>query len=189
MNIGVGDTEMAALRLPSDILEGHLKGDGHPYSPGQGRESEERQHLLLDVDMDHLITKVIFDIIHAHKLYTTNSNRIFMLLSVHYYLKGRRTPSPRHHRRAFESPSRDNNPVDNLRYSSNYLTSAQPQPDSTIADSELGHTIYNQHRFKRHYEGSDNNFIAYNTVQHNIKPSNLYFYNWIRFSITFSRRI
>ena len=72
MNIGVGDTEMAALRLPSDILEGHLKGDGHPYSPGQGRESEERQHLLLDVDMDHLITKVIFDIIHAHKLYTTN---------------------------------------------------------------------------------------------------------------------
>lgn len=57
MNIGVGDTEMAALRLPSDILEGHLKGDGHPYSPGQGRESEERQHLLLDVDMDHLITK------------------------------------------------------------------------------------------------------------------------------------
>ena len=73
MNIGVGDTEMAALRLPSDILEGHLKGDGHPYSPGQGRESEERQHLLLDVDMDHLITKVIFDIIHAHKLYTTNT--------------------------------------------------------------------------------------------------------------------
>ena len=73
MNIGVGDTEMAALRLPSDILEGHLKGDGHPYSPGQGRESEERQHLLLDVDMDHLITKVIFDIIHAHRLYTTNT--------------------------------------------------------------------------------------------------------------------
>lgn len=72
MNIGVGDTEMAALRLPSDILEGHLKGDGHPYSPGQGRESEERQHLLLDVDMDHLITKVIFDIIHAHRLYKTN---------------------------------------------------------------------------------------------------------------------
>ena len=69
MNIGVGDTEMAALRLPSDILEGRLKGDGHPYSPGQGRESEERQHLLLDVDMDHLITKVIFDIIHAHRLY------------------------------------------------------------------------------------------------------------------------
>ena len=100
-----------------------------------------------------------------------------MLLSVHYYLKGRRTPSPRHHRRAFESPSRDNNPADNLRYSSNYLTSAQPQPDSTIADSELGHTIYNQHRFKRHYEGSDNNFIGHNTVQHKIKPSNLYFYD------------
>ena len=75
MNIGVGDTEMAALRLPSDILEGHLKGDGHPYSPGQGRESEERQHLLLDVDMDHLITKVIFDIIHAHRLYKTNIKR------------------------------------------------------------------------------------------------------------------
>ena len=112
-----------------------------------------------------------------------------MLLSVHYYLKGRRTPSPRHHRRPFESPSRDNNPADNLRYSSNYLTSAQPQPDSTIADSELGHTIYNQHRFKRHYEGSDNNFIEYTTVQHNIKPSNLYFDNWIRFSTTFSRRI
>ena len=72
MNIGVGDTEMAALRLPSDILEGHLKGDDHPYSPGQGRESEERQHLLLDVDMDHLIIKVIFDIIHGHRLYTTN---------------------------------------------------------------------------------------------------------------------
>ena len=72
MNIGVGGTEMAALRLPSDILEGPLKGDGHPYSQGQGRESEERQHLLLDVDMDHLITKVIFDIIHAHRLYKTN---------------------------------------------------------------------------------------------------------------------
>ena len=89
-----------------------------------------------------------------------------MLLSVHYQLKGRRTPSPRHHRRAFESPSRDNNPADNLRYSSNYLTSAQPQPDSTIADSELGHTVFNQHRFKRYYEGIDNNFITYNTVQH-----------------------
>ena len=72
----------------------------------------------------------------------------------YYTYKGRRTPTPPYHRRAYDSPATDRRSLDTFGLHSSYGNVNHPMPNSAVNDLELRIPRYDQHRSRLPYSGN-----------------------------------